>query len=137
MTYKVILDGRSVRHNGIRVGQHGQTSDGEKVFVDFSDPLYDEMAFTISIGILKNLDSVKYIAFRDNAHDLTLFHADDFYQVLEGNVDEDHYIVTPEEYGLDDRQVAVKMWESIKLYENQGKGFELKGGKYDEMENLS
>jgi hypothetical protein len=137
MTYKVRLNGRCVRHNGVRVGQHGIKPNGEKIFVDFSDPLYDEMAFTISIGILENLDNVKYIAFRDQAHDLTVFHASEFYQVLDGNTDEDHYIVTPEEYGLDDRQVAVKMWQSIKLYENQGEGFKLNGGKYDELENIS
>lgn len=136
MKFKVHLNGKSVRHEGTRVGQHGITSDGEKIFVDYSDPLYDEMAFTLSISVIEEIEDVKYIAFRDKSQDLTLFKAKDFYVPLNGQEDKNHYFVTPEQYNLDDKQVAVKMWEHIGLFEDQGDEFELAGGKYDEINDL-
>lgn len=135
MKFKINLCGDAIHHEGTRVGQHGVTRDGKKVFLDYSDPLYDEMAFTISIGVLEDMDDdVGLIAFRDKAHDLTVFQSDHFFRVLEDNTDEDHYLVHPEQYNMDDKQVAVKMWENIGVYEGQGEEFELAGGKYDEME---
>lgn len=136
MIFKINLNGKSVRHEGTRVGQHGITSDGERIFVDYSDPLYDEMAFTLSISVIEQIEDVKYIAFRDKSHDLTLFRAEDFYVPLDQDEDKNHYFVTPEQYNLDDKQVAVKMWEHIGLFEGQGKEFELAGGKYDEIDDI-
>lgn len=136
MDFKINLCGRPIHHEGTRVGQHGKTQDGQKIFLDYSDPLYDEMAFTISVSILEEMDDVRMIAFRDKAKDLTVFKAEEFFRVLEGETDENHYYVHPEEYNLDDKQVAVKMWRNIGVYENQGEGFKLAGGKYDEIDDI-
>lgn len=135
MKFKINLCGDPVYHEDTRVGQQGVTHDGQKIFLDYSDPLYDEMAFTISVGVLEDLDEdVELIAFRDKSHDLVVFQAGRFYRVLDGDSDEDHYFVHPEHYNLDDKQVAVKMWNNIGVYEGQGEEFELTGGKYDEMD---
>lgn len=137
MTLIVRLSGNQIRHNGKRVGCHGRLDSGQKVFLAHSDLFYSETAFTLSKGVLNKMDdNVSRIAFKDSSGDLTLFASEHFFRVLEGNEDKDHYILQPEDYHHDDKQVAVSAWESLNVYHNMNEEYKIDGGKYSEMENL-
>lgn len=130
------LNGRQVKHDGEIAGRHGIMNDGQKVYVNFAPPFWNANAFVMSEAVFNQIDDdVDLICFRDKGHDLHVFRAESWF---DPNDSAERITLKPNEMGSEDAtQIGVKMWDSVTLYENQGEGFNLNGGKHTACTNVS
>lgn len=132
--FHIRLSGSPIYHEGDCVGRHGVVvNSGDRVFVEYTSRLKAENAYAISETILEQIDEdIELLAFRNKLpKDLMLFEAWKFFD----EEYEKRMVFGPDQYA-NEVQVAVERYYHDGLYEGQGDGFRLSGGKYDAIDDI-